>query len=137
MTATSLRLLRWSLVALCVGCGARATAPSDASLSGTWSGSLSTTLGLQIVTGTLAQQGATVTGTWSAVFPSTPSYNNSGVVLGTKSGASVSLDLIPSVPTNCPYAFTATLSTATQMRGTYASVSCTLSSSGTLTLTKQ
>jgi hypothetical protein len=57
-------------------------------------------------------------------------------MVGSINGASVSLTLTPSVPTNCPYTVTATVS-GNAINGTYATFNCLAALSGSVTLTKQ
>jgi hypothetical protein len=109
-------------------CGSSPTSPSDASISGTWSGPS----GSQFVTVTFNQNGGSLQGTWS-----TSPVINGGQLTGSKTGAGVQMTLSPSNPQNCPYTITATLSTATAMSGTYASFNCTVAISGSISLNKQ
>jgi hypothetical protein len=84
---------------------------------------------------TLAQDGTALTGTWNVTY-SNPSLNGSGTATGSANGDAITLTLQPSVPTQCPIAVTATVS-GSRMIGTAVSFNCTLSSSGSIDLTKQ
>ena len=125
------------------GCsGGSTTSPSDASVNGTWVGAINTSQGRENLTSALLQSGSTVTGTWSAIYESTPPANYSGGLSGTKTGAVVSVTLTPPASfasIECSYTYNATLTTSTLMAGTFASFACPngVVDSGTLTLTKQ
>ena len=129
-------------VAGCSGSGST-TSPSDASVTGTWVGAINnTSLGRENLTTALVQSGTTVSGTWSALYESTPVTNYSGLLAGTKTGTAVSLTLTPApavATPECSYTYNATLSTSTLMAGTFVSFNCPngVVDSGTLTLTKQ
>lgn len=135
------RAMKYILLVVAVlslsACGSSPVTPSSEDMSGTWSGTQNTTLGQNTVSVSVSQSGSSLRGTWSSLFPSSPNNNNGGQFTGTKSGASVSLTLTPSVPTNCPFTFTGTLTTVSNMSGTFAAFSCTVSNSGTLSLNKQ
>jgi hypothetical protein len=135
-------LLAGILLLGATGCGGSTASPSDASVTGTWVGAISTSLGRENVTSALVQSGSTVSGTWSAIYESNPPINNSGQLSGTKTGAVVSVTFTPSslyAGMACSYTYNSTLSTATLMTGTFASSNCPGGSvdSGPLTLTKQ
>ena len=82
---------------------------------------------------TVAQNGSSLTGTWSI---SAAVQTNSGSLSGSVTGSSLSITLTPSVPTSCPYQLTATV-TGNTITGTYASFNCTVAVSGSLTVTRQ
>jgi hypothetical protein len=135
-------LLAGILLLGATGCGGSTTSPSDASVTGSWVGAISTSQGRENLTSALVQSGSTVTGTWSAIYETTPAVNYSGQLSGTKTGAVVSVTLTPpsSVANlECSYTYNSTLTTSTLMAGTFASFACPngVVDSGTLTLTKQ
>ncbi len=119
------------LIGLTAGCSSSSpTAPSEISVAGNWSGTLSDSLaGTGRLAFTFAQSAAALSGTWSTTY-SNPGYNNGGSLSGSVSGSSVTLTLTPSVPTYCPYNVTGTLSGST-LSGTYAAFNCTVAVSGT------
>jgi hypothetical protein len=121
-----------------IGCSSSPAAPTPSSedISGTWSGSILTTNGLNTISMTFAESGASLSGSWSSLFPSNTAVNSGGQLTGSKNGANVAVTLTPSNPLNCPYTFNATVGTLTSMAGTFAAFNCTVSSSGQLTLTK-
>jgi hypothetical protein len=119
-----------------VGCGGP-TSPADTNISGTWTGTIASTLGTDSVGMTIAESSGSLSGTWSSIYASAPNANNGGQLTGTKTGANVAMTLNPSVPTNCPYTFNATVTSATSLSGTFASFNCTVSLTGQLVLTKQ
>jgi hypothetical protein len=117
--------------------GCSPSAPSDGDFSGTWVGPDPTLgYGAGTITATIAQNGLTVTGTWSSVFPLVPTDDNGGQLLGKKTGASIAVTLF-SVPANCPFTYNATLLSTTTMSGTLAAVDCSNTFAGTLVLTRQ
>ena len=126
-----------------VACGASAACkgssspngPSTSSVSGTWTGSITSNqaAGSGPARVTLSQTGNNLSGTWSVTGPNSP---DSGSLTGSINGSGVSLTLSPSVPTNCPYTVTATVS-GNSMNGTYAAFNCTLAVAGGVALTKQ
>lgn len=122
-------------------CGGKntGTTPSPASaLTGSWAGQANapgSPAGTASVAATIAQSGATLSGTWLTNYAN-PIYNGSGTLAGSVTGASLSLTLNPSVPTACPYNVTATTNGSSTIDGTYATVNCTVALGGTFTLRK-
>lgn len=131
------RLVVGVVLVLALACGESPSSPSGTDLSGTWTGQTSTVFGLGLHTATITEAGATLTGTWVAEFPAHPEVNNSGQIQGTRQGANVSLTLLPSNPATCPYVFSGTVQSATQMTGTFATANCPVATGGSITLTKQ
>ena len=134
-----LRRSRWLLVVLslvAVNCGGDSpTAPSAPTVTGTWTGTLTSTSipGLvATVSFTLAQSGSSVSGTWSSTGTFGPS---GGTISGTISGSAVSVTASQSDPTLCPLSVTAVVS-GSQMTGTYATFNCTEVITGSLSVTK-
>ena len=85
---------------------------------------------------TISQTASSLSGTWASTF-SDPSDDNGGTLGGNMNGASVSATLTPRYGPGCQYAVTATLNSgATQMTGSYVSVSCNIAVTGSITLTK-
>ena len=109
---------------------------SSSSIDGTYSGPINDAVaGAGTARVTMASNGNSLSGTWSSTF-SNASYNNSGSTSGTISGSSLSMTLAPSNPQACPLAVTATQS-GNQITGTYATMSCSVTDSGSFNLTKQ
>lgn len=122
-----------ALVAL-AACGGSSTSPSgDIQVAGTWSGSITRSNQTSPARITIAQSGAVVTGTWNASGPGGP---DSGTMDGSVSGKAVSMVLRSSVPVNCPYNVTVTVS-GKEMTGTYAAFQCSIVVSGSIALTRQ
>jgi hypothetical protein len=118
-----------------VACGSSPTSPSAAaSVTGTWLGTITSeqVAGSGSARVDFAGTNSNLTGTWSVTGPSGP---DSGTLNGAVNGSAVTLTLTPSVPVNCPYAVTATMS-GTQLTGTYAATNCSQAVSGGLSLTK-
>jgi hypothetical protein len=130
------------LLVTAAACGGDSpSTPSASSLGGTWTGSVTSTsrlaiVGVGTVRATIAQNGGSLSGTWSTSYAN-PQNNNSGSLTGTVSGTAVSLTLSSSVPTSCPFTATAALSGSTAMSGTYATFNCTVSDSGPFAMSKQ
>jgi hypothetical protein len=71
-----------------------------------------------------------LTGTWSN------SFNNSGNAYGVvTSGSSLAFYLVPSIATNCPFTATGTLS-GTTIAGNYSALNCSVSDTGTFSVTQ-
>jgi hypothetical protein len=131
-------LLVGALLLSAAGCGGSTTSPSDASVTGTWVGAINTSRGRQNLTSALVQSGSTISGSWSAIFETTPGINVSGQLSGTKTAATLFVTLTPVLqPTECSYTYDAVLSGATVMSGTFAAFNCMTQCVGVLTLTKQ
>lgn len=113
------------------GCGSNANSPSDTNVAGTWSGTVNSTYaGLSTFRATFGQSGNAISGSWST-------SSNGGQFSGSKNGASVSVTATPANPLTCPFTANMTLSSASVMSGTYAAFNCSVSDSGTITITKQ
>lgn len=110
-------------------CGGNSlTGPDNHDLSGTWIGND----GYGEIRTNLNHTGATLSGTWTAVYA-----GSGGNLTGTVAGTALSITLMPSVPTRCPFSVTASVVNKTTIQGTYATMNCTIYSSGSLTLTKR
>lgn len=110
-------------------CGGGPSGPSTTSVAGTWTGTVNDSLaGVVSASMTLAQSGATVSGTWAV-------SGNSGSLAGSMSGSSLSAVLSPSNPLTCPYSLTATNS-GSRLIGTYAAFNCSIPISGSIALTR-
>lgn len=122
-------------VVLLVGCsGSSPSAPSPASLTGSWSGSYAVTVGGSN-TGPavfqLTHSGATVTGT-GTLDPGTP-IASSGVVAGFVSGNGLIMEMVPSNPAICPIRFNGTW-TRNRISGQWVAFNCAANFGGTLEL---
>jgi hypothetical protein len=124
-----------TLLVFLTACGGGSGGGTPAfSYSGEWSGTISDSLaGSGTVTLTIVQSGSNVAGTWQATFAG---GSNSGNLVGIVDSTQAIFELNPSDPTACPYDVVATRSGST-MTGTYAAFNCTISISGTLSVTKQ
>jgi len=102
--------------------------------SGSWAGAIEDSVaGSGSVTVTVTQSGADLAGTWQAVFDS---GTNGGSAIGIVNGSQVVLELQPASATACPYNVVATRSGDT-LSGNYSAFSCSISITGTLSITKQ
>ena len=135
-------------VAACGGSNSSPTAPTPPpaptpsppfSFNGTWTGPI-TIAGAELPPGTatvtITQTGSSLSGTWSTVYPTEPPLTTSGAFSGTANGMALQGTLSPSDPDLCSYTINATVS-GTVMTGTFATVNCTGSESGTVMLTRQ
>ena len=113
--------------------------PPPFSFTGTWTGPI-TIAGAELPPGTatvtITQTGSSLSGTWSTVYPTEPPLTTSGAFSGTANGMALQGTLSPSDPDLCSYTINATVS-GTVMTGTFATVNCTGSESGTVMLTRQ
>ena len=109
------------------------------SFTGTWTGPI-TIAGTELPPGTatvtITQTGSSLSGTWSTVYPTEPPLTTSGAFSGTANGMALQGTLSQSDPDLCSYTINATVS-GTVMTGTFATVNCTGSESGTVMLTRQ
>lgn len=153
MTTLSNRL-RWFIavagLTVLAGCGSelQPTQPTP-NLSGSWSGTITSTLSSTgTISLTLSQIGLVLlpsgvgmeqdlTGTWLTSFLNVNADANSGTLSGRVNEASVAFSLTPATPGVCPRDFTGTLANVTSMHGTYVTFNCTFTDSGTFTVTKQ
>lgn len=118
-----------------VCCGTDSPSAPSFSFSGNWQGvAQDSAAGTGVFRATLAQSGASVTGTWFIQFP-LAAFQNSGSVSGTANGTGLSITLTPSDPTTCPFRLTANAS-GNQMTGTYAAFNCTGSIAGTFSASR-
>ena len=122
------------------GCGNDSpTAPTPFSFTGTWTGPI-TIAGTELPPGTatvtITQTGSSLSGTWSTVYPTEPPLTTSGAFSGTANGMALQGTLSQSDLDLCSYTINATVS-GTVMTGTFATVNCTGSESGTVMLTRQ
>jgi len=120
---------RWSvcavalLAALWGGCSS-ATSPSTQDVAGTWvSSSICCGAAGQgdVLTASLSQSGATISGTWvsKVTINAPPNSINGGQVSGTVTGSTVAMTLTPDVAAaQCALVFNGTLSGTMQMTGT-------------------
>jgi hypothetical protein len=130
------RMILGGVVCLTVACGGSApAAPSPASFSGTWNGTITSSLATASApaTLTLSQDGSSLSGTWNLVGPDGAA---TGSLTGGAIGSLLAMTLSPSVQTQCPYTVNATVSND-RMTGVYASFNCTVVSSGSINLAKQ
>ena len=115
------------------------TPPPPFSFTGTWTGPV-TIAGIELPPGTatvtITQTGSSLSGTWSTVYPTEPPLTTSGAFSGTANGMALQGTLSQSDPDLCSYTINATVS-GTVMTGTFATVNCTGSESGTVMLTRQ
>lgn len=119
---------------LMAACASGSGGSSAFSYSGTWSGTMvDSLLGNGTVTMTIAQSGSNIGGTWQATFGDA---NNSGNLIGVVDSTQLVVELNPSNPNACPYDAVATRS-GTTATGTYAAFNCSVSISGTVSVTKQ
>ncbi len=104
-------------------------ASAPPALGGNWSGTLNDDmLGGGTISGTITQNGVTLTGTF------TDSFGLSGQFYGVVIGSTIYFDLIPSMAGACPFTATGTLSGNT-LTGTYMAVLCSVMDSGTFSMT--
>lgn len=137
------RQTAFAFVLTLVACGASAacsglsklTGPSTASVSGTWSGTITSNqvAGNGAARVTISQTDDKLSGTWNTTGPNSP---DSGSLTGFVDGSAVSMTLSPSVPTSCTSTATVTVS-GNSMTGTYAAFNCTVAAAGGIALTKQ
>jgi hypothetical protein len=130
------QMILCGVVCLAGACGGSSpAAPSQASFSGTWKGTITSSLatGSTPATLTLSQSGSSLSGTWNLVGPDGPT---AGSLTGGAVGSLVAMTLTPGVQTQCPYTVNATVSN-TRMTGVYASFNCTVVSSGSIDLARQ
>lgn len=113
------------------GCGGGGGSSVD--LTGNWTGTATGVFNGQTITATarltLAQSGDIVKGTFSS------SSGNSGTVEGTVTGSTVTGNLFPSVPTNCPATFVYFYSNNT-LSGQTVSYNCTVAGSSQVVFTR-
>jgi len=129
-----------ALSVLASACGGTDSAPSNSnattSYTGTWAGTATSPIaGTGNIRVTMAQTNVNLSGTWSATYANIQN-NNSGTLSGSVTGVSITLVLLSSVPSSCPYNLTGTRSGNT-ITGTFATVNCSGSSSGPFSVTKQ
>ena len=123
------------LAGVLAACGGSGSGPTAFGYSGTWSGTLNDSIGgAGTVTATMSQSGSELVGTWQATFAAGGS--NSGTLQGLIRTNDVLIELYPSDPTTCPFALVAQRSGST-LSGTYVAFACTVSVSGTMSITKQ
>lgn len=136
---TRLSVFACSLALTALGCSGSPDSPSSSStLTGTWSGIVSafgSPAGPGGLQATIAQNGALLTGTWGTAYPN-PIFNDSGSLTGLASGTAVSLTLLSSIPSACPYIVTAIVVNPTTIQGTFATFNCSVAQSGTFNLGK-
>jgi len=126
-----------ALLASAYACGSSSTAPSEANISGTWSGPIVDNIaGGGTFRLTVVQTTHSLSGSWATTYAN-PSTDTAGQATGTKNGSEVSISATPSNPVWCAYIANLTLTSATTMTGAYAAFTCTRPLSGTLTRTKQ
>jgi len=124
------------LIALCALLGCTDGGSVHVQVAGSYQGTAQdSAAGTGTLTVTIAQNEATITGTWQLTF-SNAANNNSGSITGSISHNSLNVTLQTSVPGACSYQLTATV-TGSQITGNYTSVNCSRPSSGTVTITRQ
>ena len=122
------------VTALFAGCsGSSSTAPTTRDLSGKWVGTIIEQAGQGTIQANIAQSGSALAGTWQTT---SAGGTNSGSLVGSVNNANVVATLNPSVPTQCPFNVVATVN-GNVISGTYAAFTCTVASSGTISITKQ
>jgi hypothetical protein len=118
-------------------------APAIMNVAGIWPGTYSSAQsGFGRATLTLSQSGSTIGGTWSTTpDPGGGSAIGAGTVSGTMKATGNSgmfvLTLSPSDPRSCPFSATMLVFLAQrQLTGNWATVTCTVTANGTLSLSK-
>jgi hypothetical protein len=124
-----------------VACAKSSTAPATANVTGSWSGPISDAiLGNGTISITLTEaKSDSVVGTWATIYQN-PADDLSGNVEGHVSGATLSVVLKAINPTTCqfgPIDLTATVLGTTSMSGTFVTVPCAVSDSGSFTMIRQ
>lgn len=133
------RVLVIAAAALLAACAKSSTAPGTGDVAGSWSGSIvDQRLGTGTLSLSLAQAGDSVTGTWSTTYADT-TQDNAGLVVGSISGSTLSILLRPLTPPTCQYGpFDVTASvTGMTLSGTYSTVQCPDTDTGTVSATIQ
>ena len=127
--------LALTLAGVLAACGGGGSGPTAFSYSGTWSGTLNDSIGgAGTATITVSQSGSDLVGTWQSTFAA--GGTNSGTLQGLIRTNDVLIELYPSDPRTCPFALVAQRSGST-LSGTYVAFDCTVSVSGTMSITKQ
>lgn len=104
--------------------------------SGSWAGSIQDSVaGTGSVTASMTQSGTDFVGTWAADFAGTQ-YDNGGSLYGIINNESVVIDLQPSNSMACPFDVVANRSGST-LSGNYSAYNCSVTVTGTLSITKQ
>jgi hypothetical protein len=110
--------------------------PSNGALSGNYTGTIQdSVLGAGLLVFSLTESGSTVTGTYSTQFPAgTISGSISGTV--NNNGASLSATLTPSASTVCSSNLNGTISSnSSNISGSYAAIACPASETGSFNVT--
>jgi hypothetical protein len=117
------------------GCGSSPASPSNTSLNGTYSGAVQDSInGVGTLSAALAQNGSSVTGTYSVAYPV---GNSSGSFTGSFGSGNLTGVLAPSNPLLCSSNLTGVVSQdGTTITGNYASFNCTGSESGNFTIVR-
>src|SRR5579864_3542725 len=137
-----------ALAILPLSCGSSSTSPSNQNVAGTWvSSSICCGAAGQgdVLTVSLSQSGATISGSWvSKVTINVQGGNsiNGGQLSGTVSASMVAMTLTPDVAAaQCTLAFSGTLSGTTQMVGTISTsppnAPCSVTQNANVTFAKQ
>ena len=107
--------------------------PAGVDLTGTWSGPAQDSYGGNgNLRATIAQFGSAFSGTWAITFPN-PNNNNGGTVDGTVNGSKIAGTLRSNAV--CPLSVTF-LVNGNSMSGTYASINCSISITGSFTMAR-
>jgi predicted small lipoprotein YifL len=114
------------------------SAPLSDNVAGNYSGPLSDNFGgAGTITLALSQSGSSLSGTAQDTFAKDALLNSEGSVSGSINGSTLQLTVTPNNPNACSFAATATVASNGQINGTYAAQNCSVSDSGTFTVTKQ
>jgi hypothetical protein len=124
-----------------VACHKSSTAPATANVAGNWSGPISDALlGNGTLTFSLSQESTdSVFGTWTTTYAN-PANDLSGEVDGHISGLSLTVVLKAIDPTTCqfgPIDITGQVSGAASISGTFATIPCAETDTGTFSVVKQ
>ena len=123
------------LVGALAACGSGGGGSTAFNHSGNWLGTLNDSVGGAGTTAaTMSQSGSQIVGTWQTTFLA--GGTNSGTLQGVIRTNDVLIELYPSNPSTCPFALVAQRSGST-LSGTYAAFNCSVSVSGTMSMTKQ
>jgi hypothetical protein len=118
-------------------------APTDApttTISGVWSGSMEDDrVGDGVISLTMSQSGASVSGSWSTDFPEASPQKAEGGVSGILTGSTLTATLSVSSDPTCAFTLTGVVvgSAQSTMAGGYASDGCVPERTGSFTATRQ
>lgn len=119
-----------------VGCGGGG-GDGCANIAGNWSGQVQDSVcGAGTLNASFQQSGCSFSGTIGIDF-SGSSCDNSGSVTGDVDGDSVSGIFSSSIPGACPFSFTGSVVSPSEIAGTYASFNCSEAVSGTFDIFRE